>query len=563
MTAPGRHAAEVPRRHRRGLSTNTAAAQSSQQGTLIVSVLVPRARKDAALRHRAVRVRGRHAARSHARERSELFANTIATWIWSQGTLAASILALPMLTRLLNRDEFGLWTQLLSLSALAALADMGMSTVFLRRITDGAEADSTSILGSATAFYRLSSITLTAILLLACLIPRGLLSPYMSHTSMPTLAVLLVIAAIGINLLCQPYTLRLLAQGRMDVEQIFGAGPAVVGTLVSILAAYWFATALAVAIAYAAVEFAFDVGLVIVAYRHWPRSRVEPAGRRTPAWWGPMWYESSGVLVVAIVPQVSMAIGVAVAGHVVGPAAAAMYGLAWKVGSLIQRFFTPFTDSFFVSLCRAPAATRATVARLATQLSMMALAGGTAAAFVVVAAGAYGLHIVFGDGYGSGVSTVLVMVLTETIRSMYRPFFRKIQSENDVGSLRYWFAASLIAQVPLAIVASSRWSTVGAALAALACAAIFEAVPVARKLSIRRSEGTRGPLALRKAGAVICATCIVVLSAWGRQRLGAVAIAFTAIGAGTAGFLALRQITRYLATVRPATKIPLIPNSGR
>ena len=242
-----------------------------------------------------VRSKGRHAARAPVRQRSELFANTIAAWIWSQGTLVASILALPLLTRMLSRDEFGLWTQLLSLSALATVADMGMSLAFLRRITDHADADRASILGSATAFYRLSSAILTAMLLLACLIPGGLLSPYMSHTRMPVLAALVVIAAIGINLRCQPCTLRLLARGRMDLERIFGAGPAVVGTLVSILAAYWFGTAEAVAIGYAAVEFVFDVVLVIVAYRYWPRSRVEPAANRTLAWWGRMWYESTGV----------------------------------------------------------------------------------------------------------------------------------------------------------------------------------------------------------------------------------------------------------------------------
>lgn len=206
-----------------------------------------------------------HDVRATARDGRELFANTIAVWTWSQGTLFVSILALPLLTRLLSKDEFGLWTQLLSLSALATVADMGMSLVFLRRITDGVDAGQASILQSATMFYRVSSAILTATLLLASLVPGGLLSPYMSHTKMPVLAALLVIAAIGINLRCQPCALRLLAQGRMDLEQIFGAGPAVAGTLVSILAAYWFATAVAVAIGYAAVEMAFDVGLVFVA----------------------------------------------------------------------------------------------------------------------------------------------------------------------------------------------------------------------------------------------------------------------------------------------------------
>lgn len=497
------------------------------------------------------------------RDRSELFVNTIAAWIWSQGTLVVSVLTLPLLTRLLSNDEFGLWTQLLSLLALATVADMGMSLVFLRRITDGADADQASTLQSATAFYRVSSAILTATLLAASLVPGGLLSPYLSHTNMPVLAALLVIVAMGINLRCQPCTLRLLAQGRMDLERIFGAGPAVAGTLVSLLAAYWFATAVAVAIGYAAVEVAFDIGLMFVAYRRWPRSRIEPAAGRTLAWWGRLWYESTGVLAIDLVPLIGIAIGIAVVSHVVGPAAAAVYGLAWKVGSLVRRFFMPFTDSLFVSLCRAAAPTRAAVAQLATQLSVMTLAGGTTAAFIIVAVGPDGMGLVFGSGYGYGVWLVLVFVMTETIRSMYRPFYRKIQSENGIGSLRYWFAASIITQVPIAILATTRWSVVGAAVAVLACSAVFEAAPVAWKLSTyHKSEGSRDKPVLRQAGAAICAGCFIVPVAWGRQRLGTVAIGFSAVGAVTAGLLTLHQIMRYLTAARPVTNSSLVPNSG-
>lgn len=488
------------------------------------------------------------------RDRRELFANTIAAWTWSQGTLVVSILALPLLTRLLSKDEFGLWTQLLSLSALATVADMGMSLVFLRRITDDIDADQASILQGATVFYRASSAILTATLVLACLVPGGLLSPYMSNTKMPVLAALLVIAAIGINLRCQPCTPRLLAQGRMDLERIFGAGPAVVGTLVSILAAYWFATAVSVAIGYATVEIAFDAGLVFVAYRRWPRSRIKPVADRTLAWWGRLWYESTGVMAIDLVPLISMAIGIAVVGHVKGPAAAAVYGLAWKVGSLVGRFFTPFSDSLLVSLCRAAAPARAAVARLATRLSAMTLAGGTTAALVVVAAGPFGMRLVFGSGYGQGIWVALVFVLTGIIRGMYRPFYRKIQSENGIGSLRYWFAASIIVQVPLAIVATMRWSVVGAAVAVLACSAVFEAAPVARKLSAyHRSEGTKDKPVGRQAAAFICAGCLVVLLAWGRHRLGAEVIGFSAIGAVTAGLLTLHQIRSYLAAAHHVT----------
>jgi O-antigen/teichoic acid export membrane protein len=495
------------------------------------------------------------------RQRSELFANTIAAWTWSQGTLVVSVLSLPLLTRLLSRDEFGLWTQLLSLSALSTAADMGMSLVFLRRLTDHADANRASILRSATAFYQVSSAILTATLLLACLVPGGILSPYMSHTRMPVVAAVMVIAAIGVNLRCQTSTLRLLAQGRMDLELIFGAGPAAVGTLLTVLAAYWFATAVAVAIAYAAVELAFDVGLVVVAYRHWPRSRIKPVADRTFAWWGRLWYESTGALAVDLVPLVSMAIGIAVVGHVLGPAAAAVYGLAGKVGSLVRRLFGPFTDSLFVSLCRAAAPTRAAVSRLAARLSIVTLSGGTATAFVIVAVGADGMRLVFGGGYGYGVWAVLILVLTETIRSMYRPVYRKIQSENAIGPLRYWFAVSMVVQVPAAIVAARYWGVVGATFAVMVCSAVFEAAPVAYRLSAYyRSEGAAGKHVLKEMGYVICAGCSVVLLAWGRQRLGILAIGFAAIGTVTAGLFTLHQIAGYVTAIRTVTNSPLAPD---
>jgi O-antigen/teichoic acid export membrane protein len=534
MRSPGRHAARVPGPERR------AAVRS-----------------------------GRHAA-LEPRDRSELFANTIAAWSWSQGTLVVSVISLPLLTRWLSGAEFGLWTQLLSLSALATVADMGMSLVFLRRITDNAGADKASTLQSATVFYRASSAALAAVLAAACLVPGGLLSPYMTRTRMPVLAALLVIAAVGVNLRCQTATLRLLARGRVDLERIFGAGPAIAGTIVSTLAAYWFATAVAVAVGYAGVEIAFDIGLMIIAGWHWPRSRGAPGAVQPLAWWGRLWYESTGVLVIDLVPLLSLTIGISVVGHVLGPSAAAVYGLAAKVGSLVRRCFTPFTDSMFVSLCRAAGPARDSVARLASQLSAMTLAGGTAAACIVVTAGPAGMRMVFGGGYSGGAWVVLVFVLTETIRGMYRPFFRNIQSENRVGSLRYWFISSMIVQVFASARAATRWSTVGAAAAALACAALFEAAPVADRLSAYlRSREPGGKPALRQASAV-CAGCLVGLLAWGRHRLGAPAVGLAAIGALAAGLLTLHLMARYLAAARPMTSSSLatepvspVPGTGQ
>ncbi len=505
---------------------------------------------------------GRHRI---ARDGRELYANTIAAWMWSQGTLAASILTLPILTRLLNQSEYGLWTELLSLSALATAADMGMSLVFLRRTTDSTNDDRASILRSAAAFYRTSTIVLTAVLVLACTLPRGLLSPYMAHTSMPLPAALAVIAGFAVNLRCQTSSLRLLARGRMDLTQVFGAGPAVVGTLATVLAAYWFQTAVAVAFAYAAVEIAFDVALVITAHQYAPTRRTaSQVTNHKFGWWVRLWYESTGVVMIDIVPAISILIGVTVVSHVVGPAAAAIYGVAGKVSSLVRRLIMPFTESLFVSLCRATASTAGAVKVLLIRLAIVAFATGITVAFVVVAAGPSGMRIAFGSGYGSCVWIVLIMILADTIRSISRPFLRRIQSENDIGSLRFWFAMSLIVQVPLAVVASERWSTVGAAIAILACTFLFEAVPTAWKLCAgRRLLGVASKPVLGQVLAVIGAACLALLLAWGRQRMGIIAVSVAAVGAITTGLFALAQVLTYLAAARPMRNLSQVPNQAR
>jgi hypothetical protein len=113
------------------------------------------------------------------------------------------------------------------------------------------------------------------------------------------------------------------------------------------------------------------------------------------------------------------------------------------------------------------------------------------------------------------------------------------------------------------IVAAQHWSMVGAAVAVLACAVVFEAVPMAHKLSAHhRSEGMGSKPVLRQAGAVICAGGVVVLLAWGRQRLGVAAIGLAAIGAVTAGLLTSHRILRYLAAARPVAGSQLAPEPG-
>jgi O-antigen/teichoic acid export membrane protein len=440
-----------------------------------------------------------------------------------------------------------------------------MSLVFLRRITDSADADSASMLRSAAAFYRTSTTVLTAVLALACTLPHGLLSPYIAHTSTPLPAAFAVITGIAFNLRCQTSALRLLAKGRMDLTQIFGAGPAIVGTVATVLAAYWLGTAAAVAFAYAAVEIVFDVALVITANQYAPTWRTaSPVTHHTFAWWVRVWYESTGVLLIDIVPMISLLIGITIVSHVVGLAAAAVYGVAGKVSSLVRRFIMPFTESLYVSLCRATASTRGTVAVLLVRLAIVALATGITVAFVVEAAGPSGMRIAFGSAYESAVGVVLVMIFADTIRSIYRPFMRKIQSENDIGSLRFWFVASIIAQIPLAVLASAHWSTIGAAIAVLACTFLFEAVPTAWKLCAgHRLLGPASKPVLGQALAVLGTACFaLLLLVWRRGQMGTIAVSFAAVGAITTGLFDLSHVLTYLAMARRVRNSPQVPSPG-
>lgn len=500
------------------------------------------------------------------KDRRELYANTVAAWIWSQGTLITAAITAPLLTRFLSQAEYGLWTQLLSLSAFAVAADMGMSLVFLRRLTNDPDADRPSTVRSATVFYRFSTIVLTAVLLVACWLPDGVLSPYRSHTSTPMLAAIAVIAAIAVNQRSQTSALRLRARGRADVAQIFGAGPAVTGSIATAVAAYWFGTATAVALTYAVVEIAFDVGLVITARRGRPKTpAAATASRRTLAWWTRLWYESTGILIVDLAPTISVVIGVTILGHVSGAAAVACYGVAARVGSFVGGFIMPFTDSLFVSLCRATANTRGAMTALVMRLSVVALAVGVTATFAVVAVGPDGLRLVFGAGYGSVVWAALVMILAGTVRSTYRPFLRRIQSDNSMGFLRFWFVASMAAQIPLVVLlGGSRWSSAGAAVAVLVCSLVFEATPAAWKFGAgRRLLQTVNRPVIAQLLAALGAACLALMLAWGRQRLGGMATGIAAVAAASTGLFVLRQVIKYIEAARLISGSSLAPGRGK
>ena len=110
----------------------------------------------------------------------------------------------------------------------------------------------------------------------------------------------------------------------------------------------------------------------------------------------------------------------------------------------------------------------------------------------------------------------------------------------------------MIAQVPLAVLASARWSTIGAAIAALACTFLFEAVPTAWKLCAgHRLLGTASKPVLGQALAVLGTACFVLLLlVWRQGQMGTIAVSFAAAGAIATGLFDLAQVLTYLATAR-------------
>jgi len=487
-----------------------------------------------------------------ARERRELFANTLAASAWAQGTLVASVLVLPLLTHFMSKVEFGLWAQMLSLNAVATVADLGMSLVFLRRLASAGRSSENSLVRMATAFYGTTGSILTAVLLGICLLPGGLLAPYAGKTRLPSLTAVVIIVAIAVNLAVQPYTLRILARGRLDLERVFGAGPAVVGTVATGVAAYLFGSALAVGVAYALVEVAFDVALVALV-RHSAAFKFEPpsTGRALAARWRDLLGESWGVLVIGVTPQLTILIDAAVVGHVAGPAAVAIYAVCQRAGYLLPRIFAPFTDSLFVSLCRANDTDRQAIARHAVMLSRVMVISGLALACAIVWLGDRALTVVFGAGYGQGEAALAVLAVAATVRAMYVPGLKRLQADAALGTLPRWFVVSLVAHIALAILLTMQWSLAGTALSVLLVALAFEAWPVAWA-SRQHEPGTKAPSAIALTPTVIAFAGggFVLLLTWYRLTIGGWAPAVSGIAALALGSLAVRQLVLYLRSSR-------------
>lgn len=484
--------------------------------------------------------------------RRELYANTLAASGWAQATLVASVLSLPLLTRFLSKPEFGLWTQMLSLTGLATLADLGMAQVFLRRMASGTSSSRGAVLRVATAFYGISGAILAAALLGICLVPGGLVTPFVGRTRLPEVTAVAIILAIAVNLGVQSYGLRILARGRMDLERIFGAGPAVVGTLVSVGAAYWFGSAFAVGLAYALVEVGFDAALVVVVRRS-PAFRFERAigERLPPVGWLSLVKESWGVLVIGLVPQLTLVIDAAVVGRIEGPAAIAIYAVSFKVADLVRRVFSPFTESLFVSLCRATETGRAAVVSVAATLPWLVLTSGLAVGCAIVAVGGHALTLVFGAGYERGEAALMVLLVAATLRTMYMPAVRRLQAEAFLGSLPRWFVVGIVAHTVLAVALTTRWSILGTAVSVLIVVLTFEAGPVAWAVRQHTPGSTHlRAIANMQVGSGIAGGTVVLLLTWSRLTLSGWSAAVSGGLAVALGGIALGQLFRYLRSSR-------------
>jgi O-antigen/teichoic acid export membrane protein len=484
-------------------------------------------------------------------ERRELYINTIAAWGWAQGTLVASILALPLLTRFLPKPEFGLWTQVLSLVGLATLADFGMSLVFFRRLASTTGQARGANLKAATAFYGISAALLGVVLVGLCLVPGGLVAPFLGTTELPRITAIVIILPIIVNHTLQPYALRILSSGRLDLERVFGAGPAVVGTLAMVVAAFLFGTALAVGVTYALTEIGFNVALVIVVRRS-PAFGVEraAAGRLMIDWWNLM-KEAWGILMIGLIPQLTLVIDAAIVGHVVGPTAVAIYVVALRVADLVPRFFSPFTESLFVSLVRAEDSDKSTVEKHATSLPWLVLTSGIALGCALVAVGRDALNFVFGAGYGRGVAASVVLIIAATLRGMYMPGIRRLQAREALGSLPRWFVGSVAAQVALALVLTRSWSILGTAVSVLIVALVLETLPAAWALRQHISASTRlSDFPITQVGTSIVGGAAVLFLAWWRLTNSRWSVIVSAMVALALGSLALRQLVRYLSSSR-------------
>lgn len=478
-------------------------------------------------------VEGRHAPSRSLRK------NTIVAALWGQGTIIVSAISIPFFTRLLSLQEYGLWLQLLALSALAMVADMGMASVFLRRLASSAAAERNAYLSATVRFYRLAAGLLGTGLLVVILIPGGIVAPFAHVTTQAVWTGVTIAIVVAINLACRPYSIVLLARGDMFQERLFGAAPGATGTIATIGAAWLWHTAFAMALAYAVVELAFNLALSLRV-----KLTRSPVRQSTVRWRG-LFREGAGVLVIDAAPQLIFAVDAVLLAHLQGPAAVALFGVALKGADLVRRFFSPMVESLYVSMCRARNGQRTVIERCALRLPWsMVLLGGTLVLGMAVT-GPKSLRLLFGAKYSVAAPTLVILTSAAILRSVIGPQLRRLQAAGALGRVPAWFAAGILLNAGLVYFLVLPFSILGAALAILIVTLSVECVAVIREVWRKTRDDGAVRLTLRQIIAV------VGIASLGTAILGFnlpwSAIVWAMLGATSAlGLFGLSELHRYM-----------------
>lgn len=409
---------------------------------------------------------------------SELGSNTVATWLWAQIGLIGSLTSLPLLTHFLSRPEYGLWTQLLAVSALASVADLGLTTVFVRRLSAERAEHEIEVLGaSMRAYYLVATLGFTSVAAFVCFLPGGLISPFAHNTSHPVLTAVLVLIAMAENMFTCQYGIALLAQGQMARQQLYGAAPGIAGTVLGAVAAVLTSNILIVAVLYCLVESVFN-GLAVI--------RIDLPGsplfcrvgyvrlRSCLRTWPALIRESLSVLTVEASPQIALLLDAAILGRMRGAVAVAAYGAATKGADVLTRFFSPMCSTLFVAFCRTQKGAEDGALQCGSFLPWVVIVSGAGVITGAAAAGPALTARVFGSGYRG--ADVLVILLSAGVmeRMSLRPYIALMQSINRLGGTAGGVISSLVCRAGLAIIFTSRFGAAGPAIASLSVAIFIE-----------------------------------------------------------------------------------------
>ena len=436
--------------------------------------------------------------------KSELWRNTVATTLWNNGALAASILSVPLLTRFLSQTEYGLWLQLLALSAVAAVADLGLQSVFVRRLTGsntGGARD--SLLNSAVTFYVLMAAGLLIVCLTVALLPGGLISPFLGASTYPRMTAILMIVPMAANLAVVPRTVVLLSTGDMGRERLYGVGPAIVGTLGTLLAALTFHRAIAMAVTYSTVEIVFDLALLRNVDLGRRRARLAFPARS-------LFVESWRVLLLQSIPQVAVAVGATIVAHATGPASVAIYGVSIRASDTVRRIWAPLTDSIFISFCRAGSGQLERVQKCARLLPWAVVAGGSCVSLTIASLGKPLVTSMFGPEYAGATQVMVILSTSATIAVILTPHLRQLQASGKLGWVPALMGVGLLGNVAVSIPLTTAYGLVGTAGALLGESVLVDATVVILSSRLSGSDSAAASQLLLACSAALLALCVAL-----------------------------------------------------